>query len=346
MENSKKKIIDKLKEATVDKAAMQKKWDERLKAATDVVSKSLPAESPEEVADIAAKLATESVELGGVNPVVQYDSDRNGEKPFLFNGSKWQYVNAIYPNGKKDIGVYRYGHDIVYDYSWFMDNIVGNGKNSTSQIGEVNKEVLDKFVNQYGEERGKQIYYATANKQDRNPETFKNENDDEIASRGIEYGIQEPEVGADKYDEYRLLMQQLASEENNEQPVKEGPSGSVQSPQNPTQTNDPVKLRTDVAKLMAKLDISAIAPYLVKIDNPTEQAEVIAQFAEKIGVPKNKLAVVINQLRTVAENGKITKKQLKEAISSLDRPKMTKNELIEAVSGRKIIKTIKVKDIK
>lgn len=46
-------------------------------------------------------------------------------------------------------------------------------------VDEVNKEVMQKFIDQYGEERGKQIYYATANKQDRDPETFHTESDDE-----------------------------------------------------------------------------------------------------------------------------------------------------------------------
>ena len=97
------------------------------------------------------------------------------------------------------------------------------------------------------------------------------------------------------------------------------------------QTNDPVKLKADVTKVMNKLDMSSIAPYLDKIDNPTEESEMIAQFAEKIGVPKQKLSSVIAQLKTVAEN---------------TNPKMTKNKLFETVTGKKVIKTIKVKDIK
>ena len=95
--------------------------------------------------------------------------------------------------------------------------------------------------------------------------------------------------------------------------------------------NDPVKLKADVARLMARLDMSGIAPYLDRIDNPVEQAEVIGQFAEKIGVPRARLGAVIAQLKQVAEN---------------TNPKITKNGLIETVTGRKIIKTIKVKDIK
>lgn len=39
-------------------------------------------------------------------------------------------------------------------------------------VGE-NLEVIKKFQDQYGAEEGKKIYYATANKQDRDPETFK-----------------------------------------------------------------------------------------------------------------------------------------------------------------------------
>lgn len=329
MENSKKTIIKKLHEAGNDKAAMQASFNDRLKDAEDVVKTSLGSDTPpDEVKDIAARLATESVETTGFNPVVQYHSDRANEEPFMINGIKWQYVNAIYPDGKRDIAVYRYGHDLAYDYKWFMDNVVGRLKNSNG-VSEVNQEVLDKFTDQYGKENGKQVYYATANKQDRNPETFKNESDDEIASRGIEHGMN-PEVGGDKYDEYRQLMQQLAADDqasaapSADNPYHKDNRGKSRFSHKgleeeggmaPEPTNDPVKLKADVEKLMAKLDMTSIAPYLQRIDNPVEQAEVIAQFAEKIGVPKAKLSSVVAQLKMVAET------------------KMTKDKLIETVAG-------------
>ena len=48
-----------------------------------------------------------------------------------------------------------------------------------------NTEVLNKFKDQYGKEKGKEVYYATANKQDRDPETFeKNEAFDPSDSDG------------------------------------------------------------------------------------------------------------------------------------------------------------------
>lgn len=255
-----------------DKTNMQRAFDKRLRDATDVVKTSLGSEvEDDEVKGIAARLATESSgKETPFNPVVQYHSDRNGENPFNIHDIKWQYVNATYPDGKVDIGVYRYGHDMVYDYEWFMKNVANN-------VGSVDELVEDV-----------------------------------------------PVGGVDKYADYRLLVQQMSSEGDDIKRFDEADGGGDDS----VQTNDPVKLKNDVARLMSKLDMSSIEPYLAKIDNPTEQAEVIAQFAERIGVPKGKLSSVISQLKMVAED-----------------IKMTKGKLIETVTGKKVIRTIKVKDI-
>lgn len=50
---------------------------------------------------------------------VEYHSQRQGEVPFMMGGTKYEYVNAKYPNGKIDIGVYSYAGDIVYSYEAF-----------------------------------------------------------------------------------------------------------------------------------------------------------------------------------------------------------------------------------
>ena len=151
--------------------------------------------------------------------------------------------------------------------------------------------------------------------------------DDQVVGRGIGAGMN-PEIEADKYEEYKALMSQLSAEESGDGVSDEVTLDKISIDE---EGNDPVKLKNDVIKLMAKLDMSSIEPYLTKIDNPVEQAEVIGQFAEKIGVPRAKLSMVIAQLKDVAES---------------DEVKMTKDKLVEAVTGRKIIRTIKVKDIK
>lgn len=72
-----------------------------------------PVEKPIEPTQVEAKTEEE-------DPLyVQYHSQRQGENPFEMQGQKFEYVNAIYPNGKKDIGVYAFAGDIVYSYNAF-----------------------------------------------------------------------------------------------------------------------------------------------------------------------------------------------------------------------------------
>ena len=40
-------------------------------------------------------------------------------------------------------------------------------------VKEYDKPAMSSFQKQYGKKKGKSFYYATANKQKRNPETFK-----------------------------------------------------------------------------------------------------------------------------------------------------------------------------
>ena len=50
---------------------------------------------------------------------VEYFGQRPGEVPFMMGDKKYEYVNAKYPNGKIDIGVYAFAGDMVYGYNAF-----------------------------------------------------------------------------------------------------------------------------------------------------------------------------------------------------------------------------------
>lgn len=100
---------------------------------------------------------------------------------------------------------------------------------------------------------------------------------------------------------------------------------------------DVADLQRDVQKFLDKLDLGQFKNILSRIDKPIEKAELLAAFAERIGVPRNKLASLLSTLRQTAEN------DIKENIN----PKMKKDELIETVNkvNKKVIKRIKKKDI-
>lgn len=61
-----------------------------------------------------------------MNPIVEYVSDRSGEPVFELYGERFQFVNAKYPDGKKDVGVYRFSEDMVYDLNYWRDKFLRN----------------------------------------------------------------------------------------------------------------------------------------------------------------------------------------------------------------------------
>jgi len=68
-------------------------------------------------------------EFLSLHDTVEYVSDRSGENEFEMGGDRWQFVNAKYPNGKIDIGVYKFGHDLVYDYARWREEFNINENN-------------------------------------------------------------------------------------------------------------------------------------------------------------------------------------------------------------------------
>jgi hypothetical protein len=75
------------------------------------------------------------------------------------------------------------------------------------ELTEYDKEVMGRFHDQYGKKRGKQIYYATANKQDRSPETFeKKEGEMEEGNypEGEYYKIKITQICDDLADVYKM----------------------------------------------------------------------------------------------------------------------------------------------
>ena len=79
-------------------------------------------------------------EFLSLHDTVEYVSDRTGENEFEMNGHRWQFVNAKYPDGKIDIGVYRFGHDLVYDYArWREEMGINENLNESNNFMSIHK---------------------------------------------------------------------------------------------------------------------------------------------------------------------------------------------------------------
>jgi|TARA_R110001592_G_scaffold255196_1_gene518704 hypothetical protein len=203
---------------------------------------------------------------------VEYRSERTDETPFIINGIKWQYVNAIYPDGKRDIGVYRFDHDLTYDFKWFMDEVIPKPDNydvvdevavsdgideasdehavsvdATHDMGIIQniirsvdnlsqipvlKNLVDNFKVKHNSEPELGNLVDTLNNQI-NSVMRQSESDDGDASRAIQYGQQQGEVGDSEYDEYQTLLRSLAADSkkiengDDEEPMNDLPFESV-----------------------------------------------------------------------------------------------------------------------
>ena len=73
---------------------------------------------------------------------VEYVGQRQGEAPFMMNGQKYEYVNAKYPNGKVDVGVYAFAGDMVYGYNAFRQMMGIKESKTTQLVKECVLEVL------------------------------------------------------------------------------------------------------------------------------------------------------------------------------------------------------------
>jgi hypothetical protein len=97
------------------------------------------------------------------------------------------------------------------------------------------------------------------------------------------------------------------------------------------------KLNTDVKKLMDLIQ-SKLGGALKKINTPIEQGSVIKAFANMVGVPQEKISTIVSTIKDISN--------IEPTQQVTETKKLTKKQLEESLRTPKVIKTIKVKDIK
>lgn len=127
----------------------------------------------------------------------------------------------------------------------FSFGFTGEGNlHGNKPMQEYDEKAMQNFIDQYGEEKGKQIYYATANKEDRNPETFKK--NEGMVSLGNDIELNEYEAAIDE------MMARMEGEEEEEIPPYTGEEDYMQhqvtEKKFPDLTGDGEVTRADILK--------------------------------------------------------------------------------------------------
>lgn len=269
-------------------------------------------------------------------------------KPFNLGGKNYQMVRGILPS--KDIVMAVYCHDdlneagenIIHPMDYFDEKIAKPIKERDSQnLAEDNFD----YASQEREHTDKNDFINHLNLSDLvgYKHFFVNIKTGEIVAKfkttkemiksGVKLGPNEDYMDAKTLKRFRFGN--YFKNDVSEEVAVDGQTNNINVP----------KLQADVAKLVNQMNVK-FGVYLSKLTKPLEISEFLITMAKSLGVPVEKISSLIAQNKDVA----VPSPELKPTAlpqSSVNEAKIiTKNQLVESLNKKNIIKTVKIKDIK
>lgn len=317
------------------------------KTDTVVVDKNAAAKASLSLEEEDNVLEPEAVIAPQDDATIKYLSnvkdDKTGEvsKPFTIGAQKYQMVRgmtadkqivmAVYCHDEKD----EMGNNIIHAVDHFektiaMPMLEKEGKSlpiKEDDYGDEERSYNDKegfidYLNLSDLPGYKHFFVNIRN----GKVTAKFKTTKEMIKSGIKLGSDEDYMDAKTLKKFRFgdyFKSDINEEDTN--------TGGV----------DVKSLQTDVKKL-GKLIKDKFSVALSKLNKPIEQVQFLTAMAAEIGVPLNKLSSLMTSFKDIAQ----TDAAAPEAPAVAESKLMTKNQLLESIKPKTVIKTIKVKDIK
>lgn len=296
-------------------------------------------------------------------------------KPFTIGAKKYQMVRGITPSKEIVMAVYchddlnKNGENIIHPVKHFEENIVKpfikeNGYNADNFNAD-EKDFHDKNnmeptspTTDKKEVKETGFDYASAENDFHDRESFmdylnladlvgfkhffvdkktgkvvgKFKNTKDMVKSGVQLGDNQDYMDTKALKRFRFGDYFKGKDVNEEAPVDGKDAG----------TNVP-KLQADVKKL-ANLIKDKFSMYLSKLTKPVQQSQFLTAMAAEIGVPLSKLSGIISTYKDLAQDGKMD--NVNAVGLKPEARVITKNELTESLNKKKVIKTIKIKNIK
>jgi hypothetical protein len=341
--------MDKLKEINMDMTTYNK------------VKGKLSPDEKKNVTITGEKPATSSSSMASImededgpsskKPNIQYLSNikdsNTGEisKAFMVGDKKYQMVRGLSEKKEVVIGVYSFdehdenGENIIYSMDDFEKNIAPSIKETPDMLGQ-DIQISDGYDHAEAERdyHYKESFMDYLNLSDIEPfykHFFVNIENGEIVAKfknmremiksGIKLGPKEDYMDAKALKRFRFGDYFNKDIKENELSPEDG-------------STDVPKLQSDVKKL-ANLIKNKFSTYLTKLDKPIEQAQFLSAMANEIGVPLNKLSMIINTYKDIAKKEDTTESVVNE------KKVITKKALEESIKNKNVIKVVKLKNI-
>lgn len=246
-------------------------------------------------------------------------------KPFTIGGKNYQMVRGILPSKEITMGVFCHddmdeeGNNIIHPVDYFEGNIA-NQINPLEQPNEepINEPNMDTF-------EGYKHYFV-------------NRNTNEVRKfKSIKELVTNQKLEEEDYMGVKEFKQHM-----NEKLFGTRRKTEMLNEVVPTGEENDEEMNIKAKKLMTMIGKKIPSNIIDTIKTPVAKREVIAAFAELIGVPRNGLSSLLSGLKDIANKDQDTENVTfqKESI------KLTKKQLEESLKPKTVIKTIKIKDIK
>jgi len=247
-------------------------------------------------------------------------------QPFTIADKNYQMVRGIYPDGNVDMAVY-----CLDDIDDLGNNIIHSIEEFEQKVALPMKERLElesqKLKSDKDTYEGYKHFFV--NKKTNEVKKFKTI-EEMLSCNKMEEEEYMPRTKFKRHMTEKLFGRNRINELGMDQANLEPAQGSQNGEESDEEMN--VKAKKLMDMIMKRIPSNVITT----IKTPIAQREVIAAFAEMIGVPRNGLSSLIGGLKDMSkqqvtnENKTVTKKSLEESLGK----------------KRNVIKTLKVKDIK
>ena len=310
--------------------------------------------------DVAPEATIEPQDKATIKYLSNVKDSKTGKvsQPFTIADKKYQMIRGIDPQKQIILAVYCHddvdtnGENVIHSMEYFEENIANPMKEQMGMVGQDiavapkeesydyageerafhDKEAFMDYLNLVGLEGYKHFFVNI--KTGKVIAQFKSTK--EMAKSGIKLGQDEDYMDIKTLKRYRFGDYFKPDVNEND------PAGALQPNDQAAGTNVS-KLQSDVKKLATMIK-NKFSVYLSKLDKPIEQAQFLTAMAKEIGVPLNKLSSIITTFKDLAQDADVDKTNV--AGIKAESKVITKKELEESVRAKKVIKTIKIKDIK
>jgi hypothetical protein len=259
--------------------------------------------------------------------------------PFAIGNNKYQMIRGIHPSGEVGLAVFCHdetdeaGENIIYPMDYFEENIAKP---------MMEKETMIQHEDMFGGNIEEKIKLESKGMDSLNLSEFKHYLVNEKTGKFRKFkNIVELAVAVMSEDEKYMTIKEFRKFFENRVfgGKKESKISLVEV--TPTGEENDEEMNAKAKKLMVLISKRIPTNIIQTIKTPVAKREVIAAFAELIGVPRQGLPNLINGLKVLSKT-----KDVEPAAPITEKKVITKAELTESLSKPKVIKVVKVKDIK